>query len=63
MNLDEFINFIIPLGLVVVFFAFIYYKFREPFRELFKWLGNLFSSGKEKTRETIYSSREIVYDI
>jgi len=64
-GLSQFINYAIPIGLVVAFFGFIWWKFQEPFKALFGWLKETFASGKTKTVEKTQQimGKEIYYDI
>lgn len=58
MNLDEFINFIVPVGILVFVVVAVGFKFREAFSALFAWLGKMFRSGANRVIE---SSDEIIY--
>lgn len=63
-GLSQFLNFAIPVGLIIAFFGFIWWKFQGPLRSLFGWLRDLFASGKTKAVETTQViGKEIIYDI
>lgn len=57
---EAFMNFIIPVALVVVMLGFVYVKFKEPIRKFFGWLSGLFSSANEKVKGGAIVSRDIV---
>jgi hypothetical protein len=60
---NNFLNFAVPFLIIVSFILFMWYKFREPLGKFYEWMKGMFSSGAEKTQNTIVKSREIVYDI
>lgn len=66
-DLNSFINFIIPIILIIIAIVFIWWKFSEPLKKFWELIKGLFSgiasSGKEKTFHAIQTSKEIVYDI
>jgi hypothetical protein len=62
-QLSVIINTAIPIILIVVFIAFIIWKFGEPLNKLWGFIKGLFASSKEKTVEMYQSQKEIVYDI
>lgn len=59
----DFINTVIPIGIIVAFGLFMWYKLREPLGQFWEWFRGIMSSGKEKTIQTVQLPREIVYDI
>jgi len=62
-QLDSFINFIIPVILLIVAIGWVWLKFGESLKKLGGAIKGLFASTKEKTFNTVIASREIVYDI
>lgn len=62
-SLDSFINFIIPVILIIIAVVFIWWKFSEPLRKFSELIKGLFSSGKDKTFQVHQSAKEIIYDI
>ena len=59
----DFINTVVPIGIVVGFILLMWYKLREPLTQFWVWIIGLMSDGKEKTVQTVQTTREIVYDI
>jgi hypothetical protein len=62
-ELNTIINFLIPIILVIIAIAFVWWKFGEPLTKLWELIKGVFVSGKDKTVQTYQNSREIVYDI
>jgi hypothetical protein len=62
-QLSSIVNTAIPIILIIVAIAFIWWKFSEPLKKLGEFIKGLFASGKERTAQAYQSSKEIVYDI
>jgi len=65
MNLNEVMNWLMPIIIIIFFIGLIYIKAKEPIDNLLKWILNLMKSGGEKikeTPETLTSKYEIIYD-
>ena len=50
-QLDSFLNFIIPIAVLIFFAAVIFNGIREPLMGFFGWIKSLFSSGVDKLNE------------
>jgi len=61
-DLDEILNFIIPVLLIIIAIAFVYWKFGEPLGKLWGLVKGLFNTGKSRAIQTYHGSREIVYE-
>lgn len=59
----DFINTVIPIGILLVIALLMWYKLREPLSKFGEWISGMMSSGKEKTVQTVQATKEIVYDI
>lgn len=42
-TLSSILNWAVPLGVILIFFALMYTKMKEPLDTLFKWIKNAFS--------------------
>jgi hypothetical protein len=62
-QLDSFINFSIPIILVIIAVVFVWWKFSEPLKKFAELIRGMFASSKEKTFQTYQTTKEIVYDI
>lgn len=61
-NIDEIINFVIPVILIIIAITWIFYKFGDPLSRFFSWAKGLFSSGVDKAREQTIQGKEIVWN-
>jgi hypothetical protein len=64
MNLESFLNFVIPTAVLLFLFGTVWWKLKEPMGALFKWFGELLGWTKDKISEsasTVNTSTEIVY--
>jgi hypothetical protein len=59
----DFVNTVVPILIILAFALFMWYKLREPLSRFWEWFSGMMSSGKEKTVQTVQTTKEIVYDI
>jgi len=65
MDLNEVMNWLMPILVIGFFIGLIYVKAKEPLDNFFRWILNLIKSGGEKVKETpenLVSKYEIIYD-
>jgi len=58
-SLDSFLNFVIPIGIVIFFVGLLYSKLKTEINQFFSWIKSLF----ESTAENLPEARpQIIYD-
>ena len=62
-SLDKFINFIIPIILILIVIIFIWWKFSEPLKKFGGLIAGMFHTSKDRTFEKIQGTKDIIYDI
>ena len=60
MNLDSFLNVVIPVGIIIFFVGILYSRMKEQVNAFFAWIKGLIQSGAENMPEAKYS--EIIYE-
>ena len=51
-TLDSFLNTVIPIGVILVFLAILYWKLKKPLDLMFGWIWGLFGGFKDKVQDT-----------
>ena len=61
ITLSSFLNFIIPIGVVLVFLAMLYYKLREPIDLILSKIYSLFKAGYDSVDVPSNPVTEVTY--
>ena len=54
---------LVPILVIGAVALFMWYKLREPLGHFWEWIKGMLSGGKERTVQTVQTTKEIVYDI
>ena len=59
-SLDSFLNFIIPIGIIIFFVGLLYSKLKTEIHTFFDWIKGLFESTTDNLPEM--RPQQIIYD-
>jgi len=63
VTLDGFLNFAIPVGIIVFFVGLLYSKLQNEIHTFINWIRGLFENAMEKTSDISSDARpHIIYD-